>query len=274
MLSPDDTRLAVNSWPNPPKDDGHLWIKELPNGPFAQFTFEGAVNHRPSWSPDGRSVIFISDRGENRDIWVKRSDGTKDAEILLDESAVIDEALYSANGEWLVYRHGKEDGDRDISAIRPDLDVAPMTLVASKFDEVAPALSADSRWLAYVSIRGGQGNVYVRPFPGMETETIVSLNGGTEPVWSRTRPELYYRNGAGEMVMLPVLPGNEFATGPEQVLFSATAYRSDFYHAAYDVTADSQRFVMVRTAESGTLDEELIVVENWFVDLLILAPSD
>ena len=147
-------------------------------------------------------------------------------------------------------------------------------LVASSFDEVAPALSADSHWLAYVSRRGGQANVYVRPFPEADTETLVSMNGGAEPVWSRNRPELYYRNGAGEMVVVSVLPGPEFKTGTQQVLFSAKEYRSDFYHAAYDVTADGQRFVMIRVSESGSLDEQLIVVENWFEELQRLAPTN
>ena len=64
-------------------------------------------------------MVFISDRGENRDAWVKRFDGTTPAEVLLDESAVVDEAFLSPDGEWLVYRRGKEDGDRDIYAIRP-----------------------------------------------------------------------------------------------------------------------------------------------------------
>ena len=273
-LSPDNTRLAMNTWPSAVNDDGQIWIKELPRGPLAQLTFEGAVNMRPSWTPDGRSVIFISDRGDNRDVWVKRSDGATEAEVLLDDSAIVDEAFYSHSGEWLVYRRGKEDGDRNIFAIQPNLDTTPTTLVVSSFDEVAPALSADSRWLAYVSGRGGQANVYVRPFPEADTETLVSINGGTEPVWSRNRPELYYRNGAGEMVVVPVLPGPEFKTGTQQVLFSAEEFKRDFYHAAYDVTADGQRFVMIRVSESGSLDEQLIVVENWFEELQRLAPSN
>lgn len=273
-LSPDNTKLAVNTTPNPPSDDGQVWTKKLPNGPFSQLTFEGAVNMRPSWSPDGESVVFISDRGEHRNAWIKRSDGTTEAEVLLDDPAVVDEAFYSSSGEWLLLRRGKEDGDRDIFAIRPDLDSSPRALVASDFDEVAPALSADSRWLAYVSRRGGQANVYVRPFPEANTETLVSVNGGTEPVWSRSRPELYYRNGVGEMVVVPVLPGPKFETGPEQVLFSDTEYRRDFFHAAYDVTADGQRFVMIRTSESGSLEEDLIVVENWFEELKRLVPTN
>lgn len=273
-LSPDNTRLAVNTWPQAGTDYGQVWTKKLLYGPFAQLTFEGMVNIRPSWSPDGRSVVFISDRGENRDAWVKRFDGTTRATILLDEPAVVDEAFYSSNGEWLVYRQGKEDGDRDIYAVRPGRDTEPKALIASEFDEVAPALSANSRWLAYVSNRGGRANVYVRPFPNADVETLVSVNGGTEPVWSRTQSELYYRNGNGEMVVVPVLPGSKFETGPQQVLFSATAYRSDFFHTAYDVTADGQRFVMIRVSESGSLDEELIVIENWFEELNRLAPSN
>jgi Tol biopolymer transport system component len=231
------------------------------------------VNMRPSWSLDGQSVIFISDRGKNRDVWIKRADGTRDAGILLDYPAVIDEAFYSPNGEWLVHRRGKEDGQRDILAIRVDVDSVPTPLVTSTFDEVAPALSDDGRWLAYVSDRAGPANVYVRPFPAANTETQVSVNGGVEPVWARNRPELYYRNGAGDMVAVEVLPGTEFVTGPEQVLFSATAYRRDFYHAAYDVSADDERFVMIRISDSGSLDEELIVVENWFEELNRLVPT-
>ena len=273
-LSPDNTKLGVSTLQIPGSDNGNVWIKQLPRGPFAQLTFEGEVNMRPSWSPDGQSVLFISDRGENRDAWMKRSDGAVEAEVLLDDAQVIDEVFYSSSGEWLVFRRGKEDGNRNIFAIRPNLDTVPTTVVASRFDELAPSLSADSRWLAYVSNRGGRANVYVRPFPEADTETLVSVNGGVEPVWSHTRPELYYRNGAGEVVVVPVLPGLEFVTGPQDVLFSANEFRSDFHHAAYDVTADGQRFVMIRASKSGTLDEELIVVDNWFEELNRVVPTN
>lgn len=271
-LSPDNKKLAVTTWSRPPSDDGHIWIKYLPRGPFSQFTFEGVVNMRPSWSLDGRSVLFISDRGDNRDVWMKRVDGTREAEVLLDDLAAIDEAFYSPSGEWILHRRGMEDGERDIFAIRANGDTAATPLVASNFDEVAPALSADGRWLAYVSDRAGQANVYVRPFPDVDAEIQVSVNGGTEPVWGRNSEELFYRNGAREMVAVTVLPGEEFATGPEQVLFSATAYRRDFYHAAYDVSADGERFVMIRISDSGSLDEELFAVENWFEELKRLVP--
>jgi hypothetical protein len=76
------------------------------------------------------------------------------------------------------------------------------------------------------------------------------------------------------MVAVEIFPGDNFRAGPEQVLFSATAYRRDFYHVAYDVTADGQQFVMIRISDSGLLEEELVVVENWFEELKRLVPID
>lgn len=266
-LSPDGTRLAVNTWNRPPSDEGQLWIKQLPQGAFSRLTFDGTVNMRPTWTPDGESIMYISDRGGNRDVWVKQIDGIKDAELRLDYAMDIDEAFYSPDGEWIVHRRGMQTGERDILAIRPQLDTEPTPLLTSSFDELAPALSPDGRWLAYVSNRAGQPNVYVRPFPQADTETIVSANGGTEPVWAPDGSELFYRNGASEMVAVEVRAATEFKLGDAQVLFATDPYRADLYHATYDVTADGRQFVMIRETESGSSQEELVVVENWFQEL-------
>ena len=272
-LSPDDRRLAVTTWLRPPGDDGQLWIKELPNGPLDRFSFEGQVNMRPSWTPDGRDVVFISDRGTNRDVWRKRGDGSGAAELVLDDVMPVDEAFFSRDGSWIVHRRGMQNGQRDILAVRSDGSDGARPIVASDFDEVAPALSPNGHWLAYVSNRAGQDNVYIRPFPEADAETLVSVSGGREPVWSRNGAELFYRNGTGRMIARAVLDAESLELGPEQQLFDARAYRSDFYHAAYDATADGQRFVMIRLSDSGSLDESLVVVENWFDELRGIVPA-
>jgi len=40
------------------------------------------------------------------------------------------------------------------------------------------------------------------------------------------------------------------------------------------VTSDGERFVMIRNSDSGSLDEELIAVENWFEELNRLVPTN
>jgi Tol biopolymer transport system component len=273
VLSPDNSKLALGTWDRPPADDGHIWVKHLPAGAYSRLTFGGAVNMRPSWTRDGESVVFISDRSGDRSVWIRRADVTTEAELLFDSDATIDEAFFSTDDEWLVFRQGMEDGERDIFAMQLAEDNL-VKLVASEFDEVAPALSPDGRWLAYVAARDGVENVYVRPFPEADKEIQVSVSGGREPVWAPSGGELFYRDLAGRMVAVAVMPGSDFRTGDEDILFDASAYRTDFYHAAYDVAADASRFVMIRLSDRGSLDEDLVVVENFLAEIKTASQPD
>jgi serine/threonine-protein kinase len=266
-LSPDETRLAVSIGQSNVAEQ--LWIKQLPRGPLSLLTFQGDLNRRPAWTRDGRAVTFVSDRGENRDLYVKRADGSAGAEVLLDDARPLDEGFYSPDGEWLVYRlgYGQSTGVRDLFAIRPGIDSVATPLVPTGFDEYSPALSPDGQWLAYVSDESGRREVYVQPFPNAgEAKWQVSTTGGNEPVWAHSGRELFYKSGSNELISAEVLPGTTFVVGEQRALFSTAAYQSENFHQAYDVTADDQRFVMVRVAITGE-EGGLIVVENFFEEL-------
>ena len=83
---------------------------------------------------------------------------------------------------------------RDIALfVRGDSTTTPL-VAAGGFEEVAPALSPDGRWLAYASNESGRYEVYVRPFPDANAgRWQVSRNGGNEPVWAHNGRELFYR---------------------------------------------------------------------------------
>ncbi len=178
----------------------------------------------------------------------------------------MQEIRYSDDGEWIVYRDGGGPTS-DLHALRVGADSAPVELVAEDHQETEPALSPDSRWLAYVSNETGRSEVYVRPFPNTaEGKWQVSTDGGTEPAWAHSGRELFYKNGRDELVRVEVLRGATFVTGDQQVLFSAREYLSSLFHRMYDVTPDDQRFVMLRNL-GGEDAGELIVVENFFEEL-------
>ena len=49
-------------------------------------------------------------------------------------------------------------------------------------------------------------------------------------------------------------------------MFSAATFRLNANYRAYDVTADDQRFVMIRL-RGGAVGDALVVVENFFEEL-------
>jgi serine/threonine-protein kinase len=254
-LSPDGRRLAVSVVEG---NEQQLWVKQLPGGPLTKLTFDGSLNYRPGWTPDGRSVVFVSDRDGNLRLFKKRADGSAQAELLLSHALPIWNFSQSRDGEWLVFR----TTPRDLFALTPDGDT--VTMIESPFNERIPKLSPDGRWLAYSSDEAGRQEIYVRPFPNTgDAKWQVSTNGGYWPLWSHRGDELFYRTAQRELVAVDVLPGPTFAMGERHVLFTG-AYRIG--PGSYDVAPDDQRFIMVRTRGVGQASE-LVVVENFFEEL-------
>jgi serine/threonine-protein kinase len=263
-LSPDGSRLAVAV-----EQGGkfEMWVKAMPTGPFTRLAFDGTYSYRPSWMPDGRSVLFVSDQAGRTAVYRMPADASSEAVVVHDDPRAVDEGQFSADGRWLVYRAGS-GGGRDILAIRPGLDSAPIALATTAFEEFSPTLSPDSRWLAYSSDETRRTEVYVRPFPGAGAARFqVSREGGTEPTWSRSGRELFYRNAAGDLVAARIAPGPEFRIESERTLFSTREYLTDTRHRAYTVSPDDQAFYFVRAIDISGGESQLIVVLNWFEEL-------
>ena len=266
-LSPDGQRLALGILNGASQE---IWIHGLAAGTASKLTFDGDVNQRPSWSSDGLSVGFASDRLASSRTWfVRRADGTAEAHpafILL--GLDLQEGTFTRDGRWIVYRQGGGQFG-NLYARRTEGDTLPVPLAVTVFQESAPAVSPGGRWLAYVSTETGRPEVYVRPFPDVSSgKWLVSVSGGTEPVWSGNGRELFYRNGNGDMVAVEVLPQGAPPTGRQQVLFSARSFLQNPLHQKYDVTTDGQRFVMIRpSGGAGLGDLQIVVIENFFEEL-------
>ena len=253
-LSPDGTQLALSFLGSEGSYD--LWVKQLDTepGPLSRLTFEGALNRRATWSPDGRSLTFISDRAGSQAVWRMRADVGGTAEPMLDRDQNIPEAFYSPDGTWLVFRERENNlGAADIYATRPGVDTAAIALRATESIEYSPTLSPNGRWLAYVSDASGPEEVYVVPFPEVNSgQSQVSANGGVDPVWAHSGQELFYRNGANELVAVQVSEGSSFAWDRQDVLFSMADYLPSNGSPMYDVSPDDQEFVMFRIEDGGT----------------------
>jgi serine/threonine-protein kinase len=271
-LSPDGKRLAVSLLPDASYDGiaqtSDIWIKQLDRGPSIKLTLEKKTDHYSAWTPDGRSVTFTSNAAGSSDLWTKRADGSSQAVLQVHEKRGAFSPRWSPDGKWLVFRTDRyQTGAGDILGIRPGIDTVAVPLVATKFTENAPAISPDGRWLAYSSNESGQYDVYVVPFPNTAAaKWAVSTGGGTEPLWSHSGKELFYRDVAGNLVAVEVQLTPTFSFGRSTALFPAGAYLSFERGAQYAVAPDDRRFLMIRQVPGSTPDE-LVVVDNWFEEL-------
>jgi DNA-binding SARP family transcriptional activator len=265
-LSPDGKQLAV-AW-GTGGETGEIWIKQLDRGPSYKLTHEGSQSAFPSWTPDSRSLTFSSDPAGPFDLWTKRADGSGQAVRQFHEGRNLFDACWSPNGRWLIFNtSARQPGSGDILGIRPGIDTVAVPLVATKFTEFSPALSPDGRWLAYASDESGQIEIYVVPFPNTSARKwAVSTRGGTEPRWSHSGRELFYRDSSGSLVAARVKTTPTFSLGRSTTLFPAGGFSSFQYSPQYDVSLDDRRFLMIRSV-AGSDPDKLIVVENWFEEL-------
>ena len=143
-------------------------------------------------------------------------------------------------------------------------DGTPRQVLAGAFRNYDPSLSPDARWMAYMSDESGRFEVYVRPYPGPGGRWQVSLNGGTEPVWSPTGREIFYRDG-DRMMSATVRTQGGFEVGVRAQLFEGAYDQTQGQFTNYDVSRDGRTFVMLQQVQ-GTA-QSVFVTLNWFGQL-------
>jgi len=105
VLSPDGRQVAFTvQTPDVEKNTKpqQIYLVPVDGGTPRQITQDGTQNERPRWSPDGKQIYFISDRGGSSQIWVMNADGSRANQItrLSTEAGGV---MVSPDGKRLVF---------------------------------------------------------------------------------------------------------------------------------------------------------------------------
>jgi DNA-binding SARP family transcriptional activator len=269
-LSPDGKQLAISQTPDGRNSD--IWIRQLIGGATVQLTHDRFWNAGAEWTPDGRSVTFHANAGNGaEDLLTQRSDGSTKA-VLVFHGGRAFRPRWAPDGKWLTFERDADHPDRnDIVGIRPGIDTAPVSLVATGMHAGMQALSPDSHWMAYASDVTGRFEVYVVPFPNTKAGKVqISTLGGVSPKWPAHGNEIIYRELSGDVMSVAVRTAPTFSFSKPRRLFAAKW--SEIMFNGYTVSPDGQRILMIRRLGAGVPDK-LVVVENWFEDLKAKSPS-
>jgi len=130
-------------------------------------------------------------------------------------------------------------------------------------NELLPALSPDGRWVAYTSDESDREEVYAEVFPGGGSRVQLSVDGGTEPIWSANGQEVFYRS-AGRLMSVAVQAGSALSAAVPTTLFEAAFVSSAaFGPPAYAATADGQHFYFLRSPPAAPTPRRITVIVNW-----------
>jgi len=190
---------------------GHLWVADADGSNPMQLTTTGSPNTDPSWSPDGRQLVYMSrpDASTPFSIWLMNADGGNPREILAGDPTEIDHIgrpRWSPDGTRIVFHAtvpGREFGLYTIAADGSDRQ----TLLDTNDSEQAPAWSPDGQTIVYhdlstleirtIAANGGPPSTVVGPLAALFVAT---------PVWSRDGNLILFSQGDFESTLKTVKP--------------------------------------------------------------------
>jgi Tol biopolymer transport system component len=266
VLSADGTRAIEKDAPyNVP---GDLWMLDLAGG-RTRFTFSKDVYSPAVWSPDGARIAYSGGRlGDT--IYEKAASGAGDGRVLLKEPGLRHyPTSWSRDGRFLLYHtENATNTGYDLWALSLS-DRKSHLMLGETFNEWAGVFSPDMRWVAYVSLETGPGEIHVRPFRVSEEtgrpsfgEGKWQIGNGNWPQWRIDR-EIIFNTAPirGEVFAAPVITtGAAFESGaPQRLSFPSSAGVGTTPQS----TPDGQRFLIDVPLDQRAVRSSISVVLNW-----------
>ena len=275
-VSPDGRLIAFTSFTGPPSSGGRgvgrgrgpapnpdIWRYELAAKALSRVTTDSA-SERPEWTPAGERIAYVSD---DTTIVSRPLYATGEATTHVAWNRPIAEFDMHRNGYLLLRtaagrggRQGGRGGAADVYIVPIDSATEPRRLLTADYQEAAPRISPNGRFIAYQTNRTGRFEIYARPFTGDGAEVSVSGDQGTDPVWSPDGREIFYR-GADHVMSAHVTATPRLAVTRRDMLFRDT-YALQL--GDYDIFPDGREFLMLRSTSQDRRElTPVIVVMNW-----------
>jgi eukaryotic-like serine/threonine-protein kinase len=298
-ISPDGTRVAVSIGS---MKNTNILIWDLAGKTPNRLTFDETADIAPLWTPDGKRIVFFKiGKGEMGLYW-RAADGAGKEEVLDSIPNIALPSSWFDNGTGLVLEVRHEVSEEEIPVIKNS--IAATIVFNAPYDPgsrgyigvlsmeggrkikpllrdeslmIQTQLSPDGRWMAYLSLNNsGQSEIWVRPFPQLDSGKWLVATGSIGPKWSRDGRELFYLSVDG-MMSVPVQTDPVFKKdGMPQQLFQGSYYMSPLGRM-WDLSPDGKRFLMIKNSEASAAassPSKINIILNWFEELKKRVPAD
>ena len=234
-VSTDGARLVYSTL----DANADLAIRDLDGG-AEQLTGSDRAEANPIFAPDGRSLVFVSDRTGRYQLWaqpIERGAASGEARRLTDQAGTVSAPAYSPDGRWIAF-YSVIQGQRDIWVVSSS-GGSPIQLTNDPAEDVHPDWSPDGHEIVFLSGRSGGYQIWTQPVadghPAGSPRRLTSDSPVIgSPAWSPDGSTVAYIGGDSEVWFVAAAG----TSAPRKVTRGAGAARIAWNRASGDLWAN------------------------------------
>ena len=177
--------------------------------PLAWKGFEHVSCTHPAWTPDSREIVFASNYGGERRLWIAPATRFAQPRMLASLGLNVTDADISARGQ-LAFTHEMSNINIwkvNLASIKRGMPSAPVRVIASTRLELTPRVSPDGRKIAFSSNRSGFMEVWISNLDGSDAMPLTAMRNPVtgSPSWSADGQRIAFDSRAARKPIIYVI---------------------------------------------------------------------